>query len=237
MKAGAKQLLIHTIIALLTAGAATAVETRAPDPPKPSGKVIIIRDTITLTKRNATFDYEGATLRWQGSGDCSQKENMPPIFNIAGSGITVKNCTIVGAPDGIHISAARVTLENISFPDVCEDAITMKKGARWGKIHKCYFAKAVDKAIQCTYGNGHHVHDNVFVDVRVAFRSKTGASSSFYRNRLYRCASGVRADGRKSNTKVWGNIFVFVRFPYTELDRAVIRQLGEDLQVKPKKVS
>ena len=227
-----KKLAPVIFLTLFAVSAATAVETRTPKPPKPSGKVIIVRETITLAKRNATFDYEGATFRWEGPGDCSQTEDMPPMFRILGSGITVKNCTIIGAPDGIHIKGARVSLENISFPDICEDAVTMKEGSRWAKISKCYFAKADDKAIQCTYGNGHRVFDNIFVDVKVCFRSKKDVTASFYRNRLYHCDGGVRADGRKSNTKVWGNTFIFVRHPYEEIEGAVIRQLGNDVQVK-----
>ncbi|MFT4547604.1 MAG: hypothetical protein ACI8XO_000152 [Verrucomicrobiales bacterium] len=211
---------------------ADAIETRAPKPPKPSGKVIIVRDTITLDRRNATYDYEGATLVWKGSGDCGQTENMPPIFRITGSGITVKNATIKGAPDGIHLSAPRITIQNIIFPDVCEDAITMKKGARWGRITGCYFAQAADKAIQCSYGSGHRVYENVFVNVKVSFRSKKSVNASFYRNRLYHCGSAVRADGRGSNTKTWDNTFIFVQHPYQPLDKAIIRQLGDDVQVK-----
>ena len=212
---------------------AQAIETRAPRPPKPSGKVIIVRDTITLDRRNTTYDYEGATLVWKGRGDCSQTEDMPPIFRIVARGITVKNATIKDAPDGIHINAARVTIENVIFPDVCEDAITMKEDARWARVSGCYFAKASDKAIQCSYGGGHRVFENVFVDVKVAFRSKERVGASFYRNMLYYCNGGVRADGRGSNTKTWGNTFIFVKYPYKTTDeRAVIRQLDDDLQVK-----
>lgn len=220
------------IFALLLGGDGFGIEIRAPKPPKASGKIIIVRATITLDRRNTTYDYEGATLVWKGPGDCSQKENMPPIFRITDKGITVKNATISGAPDGIHINAARVSIENISFPDICEDAITMKERARWARVSRCYFAKAADKAVQCSYGSGHRVYDNVFVDVVCALRSKPGVNASFYRNRLYHCGSGVRADGRGSNTKTWDNVFVFVKFPYQPLDKAVIRQLGEDLQVK-----
>ena len=200
-----------------------AIETRRPLPPTPSGKTIIVRETITLSRRSSIYDYEGATLIWKGAGDCSQSENMPPMFRISGRGITIRNATIIGAPDGIHISTSRVRVENISFPDVCEDAITMKAGARWARVSGCYFARAEDKAIQCTHGYGHHVFDNVFVDVKRAFRSKTGVNASFYRNRLYHCGSAVRADGRGSNTKTWGNTFIFVRHPYQALDRAIIR--------------
>ena len=229
---GCRFQLVHLIALATMAASALGIETRAPRPPKPSGKIIVVRDTITLDRRNTTFDYEGATLIWKGPGDCSQTEDMPPIFRITGNGITVKNATILGAPDGIHINAARVTLSNISFPDVCEDAITMKEQARWARVSGCYFAKAADKAVQCSYGNGHRVYDNVFVDVKVAFRSKPGVNASFYRNRLYHCNSGVRSDGRGSNTKTWGNIFIFVKYPYRQLENAVIRQLGKDQQVK-----
>lgn len=226
------QILIVILPILMMAADAHAIDIRPPKPPAPSGKKIIVRDTITLDRRNTTYDYEGATLIWKGPGDCSQTEDMPPIFRITGNGITVKNATIVGAPDGIHIQAARVTIENISFPDVCEDAITMKDGARWSKVTKCFFAKATDKAIQCSHGSGHRIYDNIFVNVRCALRSKEGVNASFYRNKLHTCKSGVRGDGRGSNTKTWDNTFIFVRQPYERLDNAVIRQIGDDKQVK-----
>ena len=229
------QLLCPAVTAWLLTGAAMAIDTRPPEPPEPSGKIIIVRDTITLDRRNTTYDYEGATLVWKGAGDCSQKEGMPPIFRINGSGITVKNATIEGAPDGIHINAARVTLENIIFPDICEDAVTMREGARWARIRGCYFAKAEDKAIQCSYGHGHRVYDNIFVGVKFAFRSKAGVTASFYRNRVYHAGGAVRADGRGSNTKTWGNTFIFVKDPYQPLDKAIIRQLGEDTLIREDK--
>jgi len=223
--------LIVLVLASLMA-TAPGIETRSPKPPKPSGKVIVVRETITLDRRNTTYDYEGATIVWKGPGDCSQKEDMPPIFRITGNGITVKNATIIGAPDGIHIDAARVSIENVNFPDVCEDAITMKERARWARIKGCYFAQAADKAIQCTYGTGHRIYDNVFVKVQCAFRSKPSVTASFYRNKLYHCGVAVRGEGRSSNTKTWDNLFIFVRNPYEPLDKSIIRQLGEDMQVK-----
>ena len=226
------QIATLSALAINLAASAAAIDTTPPPPPEPSGKTIIVRETITLDRRNTIYDYEGATLIWKGSGDCSQTENMPPIFRITGNGIQVKNATIIGAPDGIHINATRVSIENVIFPDVCEDAITMKENARWARVSRCYFAKAADKAVQCTYGGGHRVYDNIFVNVRRAFRVKEGVTASFYRNRLYHGECGVRANGRGANTKTWGNTFVFVKYPYQRLDKAVIRQLGDDLQVK-----
>jgi hypothetical protein len=211
---------------------APAIDTRPPKAPKPSGKTIMVRSTITLSRRNTTYDYEGATLIWNGPGNCGQTENMPPIFLITASGITLKNATIIGAPDGIHVNASRASISDISFPDVCEDAITLKENARWARISNCYFAKAADKAIQGSHGYGHRVYENVFVNVKCAYRSKAGVNASFFRNRLYHCEGAIRADGHGSNTKTWGNTFFFVKHPYVELDRAVIRQLGDDSQVK-----
>jgi hypothetical protein len=186
----------------------------------PATKTIKIPATLLLDKAGGIYDYKGATLVWTGRGDCSQRENMPPMFTITGEGITLKNAIIIGAPDGIHIHSAGVTLENLTFPNVCEDAVTFKKGAQRATVRDCHFAGAKDKVIQASYGKRHRVYRCRFENCTRAFRSKRGVTAIFYQNDVINCSSAVRADGTGSRTILWGNKFVAVRHPVQRLDGA-----------------
>ncbi len=175
------------------------------------GGTLKVGETVILDRAGATYDYRGATLVWTGRGDCSQKEGMPPMFTITAPDVTLKNAVVVGAPDGIHICSARVTLENLTFPKVCEDAVTFKRGARRATVRDCQFAGAEDKVIQAGHGRGHRVYRCRFEGCRRPFRSKTGVTALFYRNVVVNCHSAVRADGRGSRTLMWGNRMEGVR--------------------------
>lgn len=177
---------------------------------------------IVLDQPGATRDYRGATLVWTGPGDCSQKEGMPPMFAITAPGVTLKNATVVGAPDGIHIHSSGVTLENLVFPDVCEDAVTFKRGARRATVRGCRFANAEDKVVQASYGRWHRVTGCTFVDCARPFRSKPRVTAMFYNNEVIDCHSAVRANGHGSRTLMWGNRLQNVRHPAQRLDGAKI---------------
>lgn len=192
----------------------------SPSIAKPKAKTIKIATTLKLDKAGGIYDYEGATLVWIGRGNCSQRENMPPMFAITGKGVTLKNATIIGAPDGIHIHSADVTLENLTFPKVCEDAVTFKKGAERATVRLCHFAGAKDKVIQASYGSKHRIYRCRFENCTRAFRSKRGVTAMFYQNDVIKCGSAVRADGAGSRTILWGNKMVAVRHPVQRLDGA-----------------
>ncbi|SMF65222.1 Pectate lyase [Alteromonadaceae bacterium Bs31] len=59
-------------------------------------------------------------------GDCGQKEGQDPVFRVNGG--TLKNVIVGNRGDGIHVYG-NATIENVTWPDVCEDGLTVKKAA------------------------------------------------------------------------------------------------------------
>jgi pectate lyase C len=79
-----------------------------------------------VVKAGQTYDGKGATFVAGSSlGDGSQSESQKPVFKLE-NGATLKN-VILGAPaaDGIH-TYGNATLENITWLDIGEDALTVK---------------------------------------------------------------------------------------------------------------
>jgi hypothetical protein len=182
----------------------------------------LVPNMIVLDEPGATYDFGGATLKWTGAGDCSQTEGMLPMFSITAPRITLRNATIIGAPDGIHIHSAGAILENLIFPDVCEDAVTFKRGSRHATVRYCKFAEAADKVIQATDGRRHRIHHCEFVRCQRPLRCGPTTGARFYDNTLTDCHSGVRAHGIGSVTLIWGNTFTRVRHPVQKLEGARI---------------
>ena len=187
-----------------------------------AAETIEVPEMVVLDRPGATYDFKGATLVWTGPGDCSQREGMSPMFSVTAPRVTLRNATIVGAPDGIHIHSRGVILENLTFPDVCEDAITFKRGSGRATVRDCHFANAADKAIQATGGRWHRVYRCTFTDCKRPFRSKPGVTAAFYQNIVSKSHSAVRADGRGSRTWIWGNTFREVRHPIQRIDKALV---------------
>ncbi len=83
--------------------------------------------TFSETKKiNGTFDGGCKTYRISG-GDCSQKEGQKAIFRVESG--TLKNVIVGPTGDGIHIWGDS-KIENVYWPNVCEDALTIKKPAK-----------------------------------------------------------------------------------------------------------
>ena len=87
------------------------------------GSTVTVNSTIVVTGT-----YDGGCKRFvAGSslGDGSQSESQDPVFRVNAGG-TLKN-VVIGAPaaDGVH-TYGNVTLENITWQDVGEDALTIK---------------------------------------------------------------------------------------------------------------
>ncbi len=59
-------------------------------------------------------------------GDCSQREGQDPVFRVNGG--TLKNVIVGDRGDGIHVFGD-ATITNVHWPDVCEDALTIKRRA------------------------------------------------------------------------------------------------------------
>lgn len=137
--------------------------------PKSTGKVSI-KDPKVVT---GTLDGKMKTYNGSGlSGDCGQGENMEPMF-IARDGATIKNMIIEEAPDGIHVEGDNVTIENVWFKNVCEDAITLGTGNPQNcKILKNTFNDAADKIIQLNDGDKGVIDGNRFNIFKSAIRKK-----------------------------------------------------------------
>jgi hypothetical protein len=85
--------------------------------------------SATIVVKNGET-YDGKCRRYRADadklGDGSQKEGQKPVFEIEGGGKLIN--VVLGAPaaDGIH-TKGNVTLENITWEDIGEDAMTIKE--------------------------------------------------------------------------------------------------------------
>lgn len=115
------------------------------------GKTQKITSTIVVDS-GQTYDGKGITIIASGMGDGGQSENQKPIF-ILKNGATLKN-VIIASPgcDGVHVYGNN-TVENVTWEDVGEDALTVKGGSSGnaGTIHisNCTASSAYDKLFQC----------------------------------------------------------------------------------------
>lgn len=101
----------------------------------------------TIHVLSGTFDCGGE--EYGNIGDGSQSESQPAVFELE-PGTNLINCTIVPpAGDGIHVHGNN-TVENVTFSDVGEDAISMRSNYEGGTItiKNCSFSKADDKVFQ-----------------------------------------------------------------------------------------
>lgn len=108
--------------------------------------------TITSTivvPAGTTYDGGGVTIIASGMGDGSQNEGQKPIFKLM-DGAVLKN-VVIGAPgcDGIH-TYGNASLNNVTWSDVGEDALTVKEGSLSKSVNltNCKAYKAYDKVIQ-----------------------------------------------------------------------------------------
>ena len=124
-------------------------------------QVRFIRNTLVLNNFE-TYNGRNKFYIWIGEGDCSQKENMPPMFVMKKSSI-LKNINMINAPDGIHIYGDNVKLNNIRNLNVCEDAISTKRYVTNIQINNSLFISCQDKAIQLNYGDDFYIKNNVFL--------------------------------------------------------------------------
>ncbi|MBX2811282.1 MAG: pectate lyase [Myxococcales bacterium] len=121
-----------------------------PEPsPSPSGRGssctssqgnVRVSSTIQV---NGTFDggCKTYTPTW---GDCTQGEGQDPVFRVNGG--TLKNVIVGPRGDGIHVYG-NATITNIHWPNVCEDALTIKSSANV-TISNITARDAADKVFQ-----------------------------------------------------------------------------------------
>lgn len=102
--------------------------------------------TVSLSSTkvvNGTFDG-GCKTYMPTWGDCGQQEGQDPVFRVNGG--TLKNVIVGSRGDGVHVYG-NATIENVTWPDVCEDALTVKKEATVN-IKNISGYDAADKFIQ-----------------------------------------------------------------------------------------
>ncbi len=188
-------------------GGGSAPKIREPS----SNKLVQLNRTKTIS---GTFDCDGATYRWTGPGDCSQKEGMPPMF-VLRAGATLRNCFIEGAPDGIHLRGSNIKIENIVMADVCDDAISAPKNANYDNIEitDSQFAKCEDKCLQFNPRSVKKVliKNNDFVDATRCIRFKGGSDLIVEDNVFYKCKEALRHSEGSAKLRVKGNKFIGVK--------------------------
>jgi len=165
-----------------------------PDPdkkPKAARNFDIIQ---YFPQKGREVSFGGDALKWKGKGECSQKESQEPIIEVQGEGVKVRNAMILGSPDGIHVTAKNVIIEDITFPDVCEDGITANDADNL-IIRNCYFRGAEDKAIQLNSGKNIVIENCVFEDCSTPIRIKSGVTATIRNNKVRKARYFVLADG------------------------------------------
>jgi hypothetical protein len=162
-------------------------------------------DAIQYFAQNGrTVSFGGDALIWKGEGDCSQNEHMEPIISVQGDGVTIRKAVIFDAPDGIHVSGKNVVIENVIFPEVCEDAITAN-GADNLIIRNCAFRGARDKAIQLNGGENIVIENCYFENCAKPVRVKPGVTVTIRNNVSRRSTAFVLADGAGAHAVLEGN--------------------------------
>lgn len=143
--------LTITDVSSIVSSAATSTSGASYSGMSNSGESKTITSTIVV-ESGETYDGQGITIVASGMGDGSQDENQDPIFRLE-DGATLKN-VIIAAPgcDGVHVYGNN-TVENVTWEDVGEDALTVKGGesADTGTINitNCTASSAYDKLFQC----------------------------------------------------------------------------------------
>ncbi|GAA5158725.1 pectate lyase [Viridibacterium curvum] len=143
--------------------------------------------TTTIT---GTKDYGGATV---GTSCDGQSESQAPVFYLT-DGATLKNVVIKAgaAADGVHC-AGNCTLSNVKWPDVCEDAATMKGGS--------------GKTMTVTGGSAANASDKVFQHNGIGSKISISGFTATTIGKLYRSCGNCSNNGgprymQVSSTKI-----------------------------------
>ena len=124
----------------------------------------------TMVIDGGTFDG-GCKTYMPTWGDCSQKEGQKPVFRVNGG--TLKNVIIGNRGDGVHVYGD-ATIQDVTWPDVCEDALTVKKAAKV-KIKNITGQDGSDKFIQINAKATVEVTNAKVTNVLKMFREKGGS--------------------------------------------------------------
>ncbi|PZD92958.1 pectate lyase [Paenibacillus sambharensis] len=116
-------------------------------PVTPAHAATVVNSTIVVPK-GQVYDGKGQTFTANPKtlGDGSQAEGQKPVFRLE-AGATLKN-VIIGTPaaDGVHCYGS-CNIENVTWSDVGEDALTLKKSGTVNITGGAAY-KAYDKVFQ-----------------------------------------------------------------------------------------
>ncbi|HVV53115.1 MAG TPA: pectate lyase, partial [Polyangia bacterium] len=160
--------------------------------PTPTGSPVNISGT-----KSVSGVYDGGMALHNGTlNDCTKgdQSSTKAIIEIADGG-TVKN-VIFGADigDGIHCLGS-CTIDNVWFPYVCDDAITMLGGSgKTATITNSGFMGARDKTIQHNGDGSTVVIDHVYVNI----------AGKLYRSCGDGCSSSAKRTAKISNVVAIG---------------------------------
>jgi parallel beta-helix repeat protein len=174
-----------------------------------SDTTILIEDRIYFYGNNMTLDGEdrNLTLKYIGPDSCNQTEGQDHFIEIHGDSNVIRNFTLIGFPDGIHVQSGYDNIvENVKFPIVCEDAVTNNgRGFEAFRtiIRGCYFEHSEDKAVMINNGGSATVDDCEFVDCMQPVRAGGRSGNYVIRNCLFRGRStGPRFSGGKDGMTI-----------------------------------
>lgn len=220
--------------------------------PAPPACVKEVKSTIKVT---GTLDGKGCLYTFKGKwknksykelcfAPVEIAEGMPPMFELR-PGAKIRNLEIECALDGIHTTRDNV-IENVTFRDVEEDAITLEKNVTvrnstfWFCNDKCIQMNRADKAtitgnrfyyatsgVLANYGYNIDVTSNVFYKTKKAVRSRT--SKSLVRakgNQIDTADCGLSAQDKGVLEDLGGNTYANVKSRHCKLNggRVVIKK-------------
>jgi hypothetical protein len=126
--------------------------------------------TVNISGTKSVTNYDGGGALHEGDlNDCSigDQKSTTPIFEVADGG-SVKNVVFgKNIGDGIHCLGS-CTIDNVWFPYICDDAITVNKDGTASKastISNSGFKGARDKTIQHNGGSSTLNISNVYAEV------------------------------------------------------------------------
>jgi hypothetical protein len=160
--------------------------------PRYPAQVREVRETIEVGP-GQSFEGQMKLYRWTGPGACNQREGQPPIFRLR-AGARLRDLYILNAPDGVHIDGGGVTVDNVRFLNVCEDAVTVNRGADVTIINSV-FRGCMDKGIQINGGSRIAVRNNTFFACYHPLRVVPGVGGvAVSDNVFFQAAWGIKSD-------------------------------------------
>jgi hypothetical protein len=121
---------------------------------------------------NAGSTFDGGCRTYTPTwGDCGQAEGQDPVFRVNGG--TLQNVIVGQRGDGIHIYGS-ATVRNVNWPNVCEDALTIKANAPSVTITNVTARDGEDKIFQANAATTTTVSNAIISNASKAVRENGG---------------------------------------------------------------